>query len=151
DSTNSPLVIKGTEGMVITLAKCCRPIPGDHIVGFFNPGKGIVIHHHECRNSTETKKRESSRLDVEWSKEVSGEFSAELRMEVLNQLGTLATIASTISSLESNIENVSIIGQDDKVSTNIFTLTVKDRVHLAKIIRKLKRLFIILKITRIKA
>ncbi len=72
-------------------------------------------------------------------------------MEVLNQLGTLATIASTISSLESNIENVSIIGQDDKVSTNIFTLTVKDRVHLAKIIRKLKRLFIILKITRIKA
>lgn len=151
DSTNSPLVIKGTEGMVITLAKCCRPIPGDHIVGFFNPGKGIVIHHHECRNSNETKKRESSRLDVEWSKEVSGEFSAELRMEVLNQLGTLATIASTISSLESNIENVNIVGQDDKVSINVFTLTVKDRVHLAKIIRKLKRLFIILKITRIKA
>ncbi len=145
----SPLVIKGTEGMVITLAKCCRPIPGDHIVGFFNPGKGIVIHEHACKNSNETKKKEAGWLDVEWSKEVSGEFSAKLRMEVLNQRGTLATIASTISSMESNIESVDIVDQDVKVSVNIFTLTVKDRVHLAKIIRKLKKLFIILKIMRV--
>jgi len=149
ENNSSPLVIKGTEGMVITLAKCCKPIPGDHIVGFYNPGKGIVIHDHKCKNSNETKKKEASWLDVEWSKEVSGEFSAELKMEVLNQRGTLATIASTISSMDSNIESVNIVDQDDKVSINIFTLTVKDRVHLANIIRKLKKLFIILKITRV--
>ncbi len=149
ENNSSPLVIKGTEGMVITLAKCCKPIPGDHIVGFYNPGKGIVIHDHKCKNSNETKKKEASWLDVEWSKEVSGEFSAELKMEVLNQRGTLATIASTISSMDSNIERVDIVDQDDKVSINIFTLTVKDRVHLANIIRKLKKLFIILKITRV--
>ncbi len=151
NSEHAPLIIKGTEGMVITLAKCCRPIPGDHIIGFFNPGKGIVIHHYECRNSNEVRKKQTSWLDVEWSHEVSGEFSAELRIELLNQRGTLATIASTISSMDSNIESVTIADQDDKVSIDLITLTVKDRVHLAKIIRKLKKLFIILKITRIKA
>ena len=148
---NTPLIIKGTEGMVITLAKCCHPIPGDHIVGFFNPGKGIVIHHHECRNSKDVRKQQSSWIDVEWSHEISGEFSVELRIELLNQRGTLATIASTISGLDANIESVTIADQDDKVSIDLITLAVKDRVHLANIIRKLKKLFIVLKITRIKA
>jgi len=148
---HAPLMIKGTEGMVITLAKCCHPIPGDPIIGFFNPGKGIVIHLHECRNSNEVRKKQTSWLDVEWSHEVSGEFSVELRIELLNQRGTLATIASTISSMDSNIESVTIADQDDKVSIDLITITIKDRVHLAKIIRKLKKLFIILKITRVKA
>ena len=148
---HAPLIIKGTEGMVITLAKCCRPIPGDHIIGFFNPGKGIVIHHHECRNSNEVRKKQTSWLDVEWGHDISGEFLAELRIELVNQRGTLATIASTISSMDSNIESVTIADQDDKVSIDLITLSVKDRVHLANIIRKLKKLFIILKITRVKA
>ncbi len=148
---DTPLIIKGTEGMVINLAKCCRPIPGDPIVGFFNPGKGIVIHHHECRNSIEVRKKQSSWIDVEWCQEVSGEFSAELKIELLNQRGTLATIASTISSMDANIESVTIADQDDKVSVDLITLAVKDRIHLANIIRKLKKLFIVLKITRIRA
>ncbi len=147
----TPLVIKGTEGMVVTLAKCCRPIPGDPIIGFFNPGKGIVVHHHECRNSNDVRKKQTSWLDVEWSQEVSGEFPAEIRIELLNQRGTLATVASTISSMDSNIENVKVVDQDARVSVDLITLTVKDRVHLANIIRKLKKLNIILKITRIKA
>ncbi len=151
NTKHAPLIIKGTEGMVITLAKCCHPIPGDHIIGFFNPGKGIVIHHHECRNSKDVRKQQSSWIDVEWSPELSGEFSVELRIELLNQRGTLATIASTISSLDANIESVTIADQDDKVSIDLITLAVRDRVHLANIIRKLKKLFIILKITRTKA
>jgi len=151
NAEHTPLMIKGTEGMVLTLAKCCHPIPGDHIVGFFNPGKGIVIHHHECRNSNEARKKQTSSIDVEWSQDLSGEFSVELRIELLNQRGTLATIASTISATDSNIEAVSIADQDDKVSIDLITITVKDRVHLANIIRKLKKLFIILKITRVKA
>ena len=147
----SPLTIKGTEGMVVTLAKCCHPIPGDSIIGFFNPGRGIVVHHHECRNSKEVKKGQAGWLEVEWSEDVSGEFSTEIRIELLNQRGTLATIASTISGMGSNIENVSLENQDDRVSVDLITLTVKDRVHLANIIRKLKKLFIVLKITRTKA
>lgn len=150
-SVETPLMIKGTEGIVVTLAKCCRPLPGDPIVGYFNPGRGIVVHHQECRNSHDTRKKQNNWLDVEWSDEVSGEFPTELRIELLNQRGTLATVASTISSMESNIENITVVGQDDRVSIDLITLTVKDRVHLANIIRKLKKLFIVLKITRVKA
>ncbi|MGR9099326.1 MAG: ACT domain-containing protein, partial [Gammaproteobacteria bacterium] len=89
--------------------------------------------------------------EVEWSQDVSGEFPVEIRIELLNQRGTLATIASTISSMDSNIESVSIVDQDDRVSVDLITLTVRDRVHLANIIRQLKKLFIVLKITRVKA
>lgn len=147
----TPLIIKGTEGMVVSLAKCCRPIPGDPIIGFFNPGKGIVVHHHECRNSNEVRKKQTTWLDVEWSPEANGEFSAEIRIELLNQRGSLATIASTISIMDSNIENINVVSQDDRVSVDLLTLAVRDRVHLANIIRKLKKLSIVLKITRIKA
>lgn len=147
----TPLVIKGTEGMVITLAKCCRPIPGDSIIGFFNPGKGIVVHHHECRNINDVRKKQTSWLDIEWSQDASGEFSAELRLEVLNQRGSLATVASTISELNSNIENVTVIEQDSRVCVDLITVSVKDRVHLAKIMRRLKELSIVIKITRVKA
>ncbi len=146
----APLIIKGSEGMVVTLAKCCRPIPGDPIIGFFNPGKGIVVHHHECRNSNEVRKKQTSWLDVEWSSEAAGEFPAEIRIELLNQRGTLATIASTISGMDSNIENVKVVDQDQRVSVDLITLTVRDRVHLANIIRKLKKLSIVLKLTRVK-
>lgn len=146
-----PLIIKGTEGMVITLAKCCRPIPGDSIIGYFNPGKGIVVHHHECRNSSVVRKKQTNWLDVEWSADAIGDFPVEIRIEILNQRGSLATIASTISELNSNIENVTVVDQDDRICVDLITLTVKDRVHLAKIMRRLKELSIVLKITRVKA
>jgi RelA/SpoT family (p)ppGpp synthetase len=147
----TPLIIKGTEGMIITLAKCCRPIPGDSIIGFFFPGKGIVVHHHECHNSNDVRKKQNSWLDVEWSQEINGEFPSELRLEILNQRGALATIASVISEMNSNIENVNVVDQDDRVCVDLITFTVKDRVHLAKVMRRLKELPIVLKITRVRA
>ncbi len=150
-TNHAPLIIKGTEGMVITLAKCCKPIPGDSIIGYYNPGKGIVIHHHKCHNSNEFRKKQTSWIDVEWCQEITGDFVTELKIELVNQRGTLATIASTISASDSNIEAVSMTDQDEKVSIDLITLSVKNRVHLAKIIRKLKKLFIILKITRVRA
>jgi RelA/SpoT family (p)ppGpp synthetase len=151
ENKKTPLIIKGTEGMVITLAKCCHPIPGDSIIGYFNPGRGIVVHHHECRNSKESRSKKINWLDVEWSPEITGEYPAEIQVELLNQQGALATIISTISSLDSNIENVQIIAQDDSVCVDLIVLSAKDRVHLANIMRKLKKLSIVLKLTRIKA
>jgi RelA/SpoT family (p)ppGpp synthetase len=150
NTQQSPLIIKGTEGMVITLAKCCRPIPGDLIIGYFNPGKGIVVHHHECRNRSVISKHHTNWLDVEWCKDATGDFPTELRIEILNQRGSLATIAATISECGSNIENVAVVDQDDRVCIDQITLSVKDRTHLAKIIRRLKELSIVLKITRVK-
>ncbi|WP_374089169.1 bifunctional (p)ppGpp synthetase/guanosine-3',5'-bis(diphosphate) 3'-pyrophosphohydrolase [Methylomicrobium lacus] len=147
----APLIIKGTEGMIITLAKCCRPIPGDSIIGFYNPGKGIVVHHHECHNSNDTRKKQANWLDVEWSQDLTTEFPAELRLEVLNRTGVLATILGAISEMHSNIENVSVVDQDEKVCVDLITLSVKNRVHLAEIMRRLKKLPIVVKIERVRA
>ncbi len=147
---NRPLMIKGTEGMVVTMAKCCRPIPGDSIIGFFNPGKGIVVHQHDCHNHALIKKKQNNWLDVEWEQDVKGDFATEIRIEILNQRGSLATIASTISAMDSNIENVTVVDQDARVSVDSITLTARNRVHLAQIMRRLKELSIVLKITRVK-
>ncbi|WP_444543128.1 ACT domain-containing protein [Methylogaea oryzae] len=147
----SPLIIRGTEGMVVSLARCCRPIPGDAIIGFFNPGKGIVVHQLDCNNATEfRKKKQTSWLEVEWDKQAAGEFAAEIRLELVNKRGTLAEVASTISRMGCNIENVSMVNQDAQTSTDFITLTVKDRVHLAGVMRELRKLPVVLKISRAK-
>jgi len=147
----APLIIKGTEGMIITLAKCCRPIPGDSIIGFYNPGKGIVVHHHECHNSNDTRKKQANWLDVEWSLDLTTEFPSELRLEVLNRTGVLAMILAAISEMHSNIENVSVVDQDERICVDLITLSVKNRVHLADIMRKLKKLPSVVKIERVRA
>ena len=149
-SQNHPLMIKGTEGMVVTMAKCCRPIPGDAIIGFFNPGKGIVVHQHDCHNHALIKKKQNNWLDVEWEQDAKGDFATEIRIDILNQRGSLATIASTISAMDSNIENVTVVDQDARVSVDSIILTARNRVHLAQIMRRLKELSIVLKITRVK-
>lgn len=150
--TDSPLLIKGTEGIVISLPQCCRPLPGDPIIGYFNPGRGIVIHRLECKNSSEDRKKQNQWLNVEWSDKIKGnEFTTDVRIELLNERGALATIISIISAMDSNIENVSVIEQDGRVSVDLITITVFDRVHLAAIIRKLKNLSIVLKIIRVKS
>lgn len=146
----SPLVIKGTEGMVVNLAKCCRPIPGDPITGFFNPGKGIVVHYTDCNNLNYNGKSEINWLNVEWDQNVSGEYPVEIKLDVLNHRGTLATLASTISKMGSNIENISIHGQDETTSTDSVVLTVKNRIHLARVMRELRRLSIVIRLSRVK-
>ncbi len=150
NTQNRPLMIQGTEGMVVKLAKCCRPIPGDAIIGFFNPGRGIVVHQHDCHNHALIKKKQNNWLDVQWGHEVTGDFATEIRIEILNQRGALATIASTISDLDSNIENVTVVDQDARVCVDSIILTAQNRIHLARIMRRLKELSIVLKITRVK-
>ena len=147
----APLIIKGTEGMLVSLAKCCRPIPGDPIIGFFNPGKGIVVHLSECKNVDEQRKRQANWLDVQWDKQAQGDFPATIRVELMNQVGTLAKIASTISKMRANIENVQITNQDSQISVDIITLMVKDRNHLANVMRELRKLAVVLKISRVKS
>lgn len=150
-TTRNPLTIKGAEGMVVCLAKCCRPIPGDAISGFFNPGKGIVVHLSDCKNVIELRKKQFTGLDIEWDRQVSGDFPVEIRLELFNKLGTLAKVASTISKMNANIENVQITNQDSELSTDIITLGVKDRLHLANVMRELRKLSVVFKISRIKS
>ncbi|MGH8550369.1 MAG: ACT domain-containing protein, partial [Methylococcales bacterium] len=89
-------------------------------------------------------------LDVEWDQNVEGEFSVEIRLEVQNKRGTLATIATTISTMDSSIETVDIRDQNDEVSVDYMIFTVRDRVHLAHIMRMLRKLPIVVKISRVK-
>ncbi|NOQ16687.1 MAG: RelA/SpoT family protein [Methyloprofundus sp.] len=150
NQVKTPLIIKGTEGIMINLAKCCHPIPDDTIIGYFHPGRGISIHRPECHNSLDERKNSSDWLEVEWGDDLEGEYVTAIRLEILNQPGTLAMIASTISTLDSNIEHITIADQDARISIDHITFSVKNRVHLATIMRELKKLPITLKITRIK-
>ncbi|MDH3535306.1 MAG: RelA/SpoT family protein, partial [Gammaproteobacteria bacterium] len=139
DDSGKPLAIKGTEGMVVSFAKCCRPVPGDAISGFVSSGKGIVIHQRGCPNITERGK-EDRQLSVQWSDHVEGEFLAYMRVQVANQRGVLATLAATIANMSSNIENVNLTEKDGRISTIEFIVTVTDRIHLARIMKKLRSL-----------
>lgn len=146
-SNAPPLAIKGTEGMVVKYAKCCRPIPGDDIVATFRPGSGIVVHRHECRNFSEFRKG-ASWLDVRWEAHPVGDFTTEMNVEVGNKRGVLATLAASISEMGSNIENVGMEERDGLSSTLQFVLTVNDRVHLANVMRRLRQLPAVMRIYR---
>jgi (p)ppGpp synthase/HD superfamily hydrolase len=142
------LFIKGTEGMVVNYAKCCRPIPGDAILGVFNPGKGIVIHRQGCGNIGDYAKHGHKWIEAEWQADVDGEFATEIRVEAGNRRGLLATIASTISELGSNIDQVGSEERDGLSTTLVFVITVKDRQHLARVMRHVRRVPSVMKITR---
>ena len=143
-----PLAIKGTEGMVVKFANCCRPIPGDEIVSTFSPGKGIVVHIQGCRNMGDFRKSGDTWLDVEWGDDPSGDYSTHIKVEVGNKRGVLATVASAISEMGSNIEHVGMEERDGLTSTLIFVMTVRNRKHLANIMRRLRSLPAVLKIVR---
>jgi RelA/SpoT family (p)ppGpp synthetase len=143
------LAIRGTEGMVVNLARCCRPIPGDAITGLFSPGKGIVVHRCECRNLGEFQSTRDKWLDVEWSDDPKAEFQTEIRVEVGNRRGALATIAAAIAEQGSNIEYVNSRERDGVTSTLDFTINVHSRAHLATIMRRLRQIPLVVRITRL--
>ena len=147
DNAGKPLAIRGTEGMVVSFAKCCRPVPGDAIAGFMSSGKGIVIHQRSCANIGERGK-EDRQLSVQWSEHVEGEYLAYMRVQVANQRGVLATLAATIANMSSNIEHVNVTEKDGRISTTEFVVTVTDRIHLARIMKKLRRLPVVNRIWR---
>ncbi len=144
----APLYIKGTEGTVVSFAKCCRPIPGDPILGFFSAGRGIVIHTQSCKNITEYRKQPEKWLDVQWEEGVVGDFPVDLRIEVVNQRGVLATVAAAIAGTEANIDNISLAERDGIHSTIDLTVTVRNRQHLARIMRRIRAIESVVRLNR---
>ncbi len=144
----TPLAIRGTEGVVVKYAKCCRPIPGDPIVALFRPGTGIVVHHRDCHNLQESAKQTDNWIEVQWENEMSGEFPTEIRVEVGNQRGVLAEVASTIADTDSNIEHVHTEERDGVTTALTFVITTHNRQHLAQIMRRLKALPPVIRIVR---
>jgi (p)ppGpp synthase/HD superfamily hydrolase len=144
----SRVAIKGTEGMVVHYGRCCHPIPGDPIVGIFNPGKGLVVHRTSCPNIAKERKGAENWVEVQWEEGIQGEFAVAIRMEVRNRPGVLATTASIIAENESNIESVRADDNDGYYSMQDFVITVKGRQHLARIMRSLRTSPAVIRISR---
>ncbi|MCF7980757.1 MAG: bifunctional GTP diphosphokinase/guanosine-3',5'-bis pyrophosphate 3'-pyrophosphohydrolase [Pseudomonadales bacterium] len=135
---SSNFTIQGTEGMVVSFAKCCHPIPGDPIIGHLSIGKGMVIHRETCRNIKEFRNNPEKCVLVNWDDQVVGEFSVALRIEVMNQRGIVASIATLVTDADANIEKISIEEKDAKLSLLHMEIYIKDRLHLARVMRRIR-------------
>ncbi len=142
------MTIAGTEGIIINYAACCHPIPGDDILGFISAEKGLVIHRQECSNVKNFKNHPEKWLDVNWGDNMTEAFNVELQLEVLNSRGALATIASKIAEMKTDIDRVSSEDKDETYSLMNIVIKVRSRKHLADIIRKLKRIPIVARLHR---
>ncbi|MEK1908111.1 MAG: TGS domain-containing protein, partial [Pseudomonas sp.] len=150
-SAQGPLAIRGTEGLVLSYAKCCTPIPGDPIVGHLSAGKGMVVHLDSCRNISEIRHNPEKCIQLNWAKDVAGEFNVELRVELEHQRGLIALLASSVNAADGNIEKISMDERDGRISVVQLVVSVHDRVHLARVIKKLRALTGVIRITRMRA
>jgi GTP pyrophosphokinase len=138
--------------MAVMFAPCCHPIPGDPILGFINKDKGLVIHTHDCPSVRKFKLDPDKWLDVEWEPESTRLFKTNLNLTVANQPGMLAKIAAGIADANSNIDNVSVEESDGSAYANLyFTVQVKNRVHLAELMRGLRKIPDVVRINRTKS
>ena len=151
---NKPLdviTIRGTEGMAVQFAPCCRPIPGDPILGYINKDKGLVIHTHDCPAIGKFRLDPEKWLDVEWEPETKRLFKVDLKLAVANKPGMLATIASAIADVNSNIDQISMEETDNGTYTNVlFTVQVQERIDLADLVRRLRKIQDVVRINRTK-
>jgi GTP diphosphokinase / guanosine-3',5'-bis(diphosphate) 3'-diphosphatase len=150
-SKAASVVIRGTEGMAVQLASCCRPIPGDAIIGSMKKGQGLVVHSAECGAIERSRRNEPEQwIDVEWGPASSRLYQAAIKVMVANERGVLARVASEIAEAGSNIDSISM-DEDRAVYTNMhFVLEVQNRQHLARVMRALRRLPDVKKIARVR-
>lgn len=137
--------IKGTEGMLVTYSKCCRPIPGDSILAYLSPGKGLIVHQSGCRN---VKAHDSKLFPVKWDSDIDKEFIAKLRVEIVNHQGALAALTNVVAKCESNVHSLNSGEKDTGLYAIDMEITCRDRVHLADIIRKIKVMVDVQKVIR---
>ena len=145
----SNIQISGSEGLVISYAPCCRPIPGDNIIAHFSNTKGIVIHTERCKNIRSIRKDPALCAQVNWDEKVEGDFSVEIKVLSEDKPGLLAEISTVISNYQANIESFKT---DSPIGNSIqmhIIMNVSDRDHLARIMRKLRRLSPVLSVFRV--
>ena len=144
------LAIRGSEGMVMNFAKCCHPIPGDPIVGHISSGRGMVIHTDDCNNIADVRDNQEKCLEVSWDPEVEGEFSVELRVELkINEASSRPW--PTITGAEANIEKISTVERDARLSIVNLSINVKNRVHLARVMKRVRALLPVSSVSRVKS
>lgn len=142
------LVIAGTEGMVVSYGKCCHPIPGDQVMGYLTAGRGVVIHRNQCGNLSNFRKQPEKWISVTWKTGIERHFTSQIHIDTRNKPGVLAEVAATIGDCNANIEQVEVLGRHDDCSVLSFLLLVRDRVHLARIIRSVRNMKNVIRVTR---
>jgi guanosine-3',5'-bis(diphosphate) 3'-pyrophosphohydrolase len=143
------ILINGSERGVLTFSTCCYPIPGDDIMGYLTAGKGVVVHRLDCPNIIDYRKRPERWVPIAWDRRVEGDFRVELRFETENKPGALAKIAAAVAECNSNIDSVNYKERDARISVMVFCIEVKDRKHLAEIIRRTRRLNVVYSVERL--
>src|ERR1700688_1115904 len=137
---SGPLRVAGTEGLLVTYARCCFPIPNDPIMAYLSAGRGVMIHRQNCGNLAEYRKQPEKWLSVAWEATQGRTFSCEIQLEINNRVGVLAAVASSIAGTETNIDQVSLEERDVGSSSLKFQLQVRDRRHLAQVIKTIRRM-----------
>ena len=148
EAVAGPLAIAGTEGLVVSYARCCFPIPNDPILASLSSGRGVVIHREACGNLASFRKQPEKWIPVTWQAAIDRLFHVEIRADVTNRMGVLASVASAIAGTQTNIDRVSVVERDTDTSTLIFELMVHDRKQLAKVIRAVRGMPEVLKVAR---
>ena len=146
--TPAPLAIAGTEGLLVTYARCCFPVPYDPIFAFLSAGRGVVIHRENCVNVEDYRKHPEKWLPITWQTTPDRLFSSEIKIYVVNRTGMLAQVAAAIASTETNIDRVAIDEHGTDAVVLTFELKVRDRKHLARIVRVIRRMPDVVRITR---
>jgi guanosine-3',5'-bis(diphosphate) 3'-pyrophosphohydrolase len=147
---DSALAIRGSEGLLMTYAKCCHPIPGDPIVGYVSAGRGMIVHTENCNNVAEIRNDPKKYVSLRWDPGVEGEFAVELRVEVEHQRGIIASIANAVTGSEANIERMTTTDKDAQFSTVNLTLGVRNRIHLARVMKRLRIIKSVTRVIRVK-
>ncbi|RCU51011.1 MULTISPECIES: bifunctional GTP diphosphokinase/guanosine-3',5'-bis pyrophosphate 3'-pyrophosphohydrolase [Corallincola] len=142
--------IRGVEGLLLSYAKCCHPIPGDPIIAHVSPGKGLVIHHESCKNIRGYDKEPERYFAVDWDEARLDEeqFLAALRIDIVNHQGALAKLTALIANTDANIHSLSTEEKDGRIYLIHLVLTIRDRVHLAGVMRRIRVMPDVLKISR---
>ena len=144
------LAIRGTEGMVISYAKCCSPIPGDDIVGYASAGRGLVVHTVNCKNMLDLLDQADKCIHLNWDSEITEDFSVRLRIWIQNGRGLVAQLASAVTEVDGNLQQINIEDHDANLSVVSIRVGVQDRLHLARIMKRLRSNKAVTKIVRLK-
>ncbi|MBU6377155.1 MAG: bifunctional (p)ppGpp synthetase/guanosine-3',5'-bis(diphosphate) 3'-pyrophosphohydrolase [Gammaproteobacteria bacterium] len=143
-----PLAVAGTEGLLVSYARCCFPVPGDPILAYLSSGRGIIVHREDCANVDDYRKHPEKWISVTWAEQTPQMFGSELRVEVENRMGVLAAVAAAIAGTETNIDHVELEERDAQTSVLVFEVRVRDRKHLAQVMRVIRRMPDVLRLSR---
>lgn len=149
EGVEEALTIAGSEGSAVSFAACCLPVPGDRIMAYVSSDKGMVVHRVSCANVREFRKHPDRCIDVIWAPLTQGMFRVAVKITAINIPGVLAGISGCIAEAGSNIEKISISESNPETSTLLFNLSVKNRDHMARVLRRLRRNSKIIRVTRL--